>query len=246
MIVPRVDAQAGSRLAVKYRGADLWHERVVLEVITPGELYILTPDGDQYAEELGDYSNWLDITGMARYPVQITEIHAFNDVLDDAELRDRIVEARRQVVVEQRRRGIPELVSDSALNWTGHALALPVFRPRVEALRRQVTTPGAVVRRRLTQKQALPLVDAGHRVDDNVSGHVGRAGDIAIPRDNERVPTAVEEPPPGKVWVVTDLCVVGLSRGSLTFGAEVTIQGRLSGLWNYQWWGARSLSSYAV
>ena len=61
----------GVRLVVKYRGKRPWHERIILHSLQPDEHCILTPDGDEYVEGLGDYDKYHDVTGSDHYPPDV-------------------------------------------------------------------------------------------------------------------------------------------------------------------------------
>ena len=53
---------SGSRFLVQYLGAALWHERIVIARIGPGQFLVLTPDGDVYVEDYREENR--DVTAV--------------------------------------------------------------------------------------------------------------------------------------------------------------------------------------
>ena len=103
------------------------HERLLLWPVTNTEWMILTPDGDCYSENLGDYSRVRKMSGKG-YPAGVENVVAFELPLTTAQLSEWVTSGRKQARAARLTRHVTLAGPEPTVGidgWSGERFALP-------------------------------------------------------------------------------------------------------------------------
>jgi hypothetical protein len=211
MMVPRVEGpppwlQPGARGLAKFLGDDFFHDRLYLWPVSATVWWVLTANGDTYAEDTAAYESLTKMTGLNSYPRYAVKIVSFETAVDDVELSGHLVRAREEARAERAKRGgVYDDTALAAVDWSGRPFELPAASKAGRIFRRLTgKTPRPV---------ALPLADVPPAialpVEEVVVGApvVGFASDALVA-------------PADHVWLHND---PGRMFDGLGFGAEVKL-----------------------
>ena len=95
----------GARVGVRYEEDPTYaHERILGFPVSETAWVVLTPHGEEYIEDYGDWSVMFPLSGASGYGNHVAvddEVISFETPLDDAEVKEFCMRARRLARVAQ-------------------------------------------------------------------------------------------------------------------------------------------------